>query len=132
MTIRMRCICIDCHDPGRLGTFWAEALGWRRTHDSTDEVLLEPPAGSPEDKVAPDLLLLRVPEGKSGKNRLHIDFRPDDQEAEVDRLLSLGATRADVGQTGDEDFTVLADPEGNEFCVLRVLPSDEVAEDMPA
>lgn len=117
MTIRMQCICVDCHAPGRLATFWADALGWRRTHDSADEVVLEPPSGSPEDGVAPDLLFLRVPEGKTVKNRLHLDLRPDDQDAEVARLLALGATHADVGQAGDENFTVLADPEGNEFCV---------------
>ena len=59
-----------------------------------------------------------VGEGKSGKNRLHLDFRPEDQASEVERLLSLGATRADVGQDGSATWVVLADPEGNEFCVL--------------
>ena len=63
------------------------------------------------------LLFGAVPEAKTVKNRLHLDFRPDDRDAEVERLLALGATRADVGQ-GDESWVVLADPEGNEFCVL--------------
>ena len=60
-----------------------------------------------------------MPEGKTIKNRLHIDLDPDDRDAEVERLLTLGATRADVGQGADATWVVLADPEGNEFCVLR-------------
>lgn len=66
----------------------------------------------------PGLFFGVVPEGKTVKNRLHLDFRPDDQHAEVERLLALGARRADIGQRGDEPWVVLADPEGNEFCVL--------------
>jgi hypothetical protein len=65
-----------------------------------------------------------VPEGKAAKNRLHLDLRPDDQAAEVERLLMLGATRVDIGQ-GAPTWVVLADPEGNEFCVLRVLTPGE-------
>ncbi len=63
----------------------------------------------------------RQPSGgpKQGKNRTHLDLRTTDVDAEVERVLALGATRADVGQTGDEGFVVLADPEGNEFCILR-------------
>jgi len=79
---------------------------------------------SPEEfeiRPAPDrlpgLLFVRVREAKSVKNRLHLDFRPDDRDAEVQRLLALGATRADVGQ-GEQSWVVLTDPEGNEFCVL--------------
>src|SRR5215469_10903347 len=64
MSIRIQCLCVDTTDPARLAAFWAEALGWRQTHAEDDEVVLEPPAGSPEDGVAPDLLFLRVPEGK--------------------------------------------------------------------
>jgi hypothetical protein len=96
------------------------ALGWRRTLDTDTEVVLEPPAGSPEDGVSPDLLFLRVPEGRTGKNRLHLDLRPLDQAAEVARLEALGATRADIGQ-GDVSWVVLRDPDGNELCVLRAL-----------
>jgi hypothetical protein len=73
----------------------------------------------PRTGVAPDLLFLRVPEEKSGKNRLHLDLRPVDQAAEVARLESLGARRADVGQGPEVTWVVLADPDGNEFCVLR-------------
>ena len=113
---------------GALATFWQEALGWRRTHDSPDEVGLEPPEHSLADGVSPDLLFLRVPDERSGKNRLHLDLRPDDQAAEVARLESLGATRADVGQPSDAGWVVLRDPEGNEFCVLRPFTADERAE----
>ena len=84
--------------------------------------MLEPPAGSPEDGVAPDLLFLRVPESKDVKNRLHLDLRPTDQAAEVARLESLGARRTDIGQGDDVTWVVLADPEGNELCVLRAIP----------
>ena len=121
MTIRWQCVCVDANDPDRLASFWAEALGWRRTHEEPDEVVLEPPAGSPEDGVAPDLLFLRVPETKQAKNRLHLDLRPDDQAAEVARLEALGARRVSVGQGDEVSWVVLADPEGNELCVLRPL-----------
>lgn len=125
MGLRIQCLAVDCADPARLAQFWQQALGWRRTYQDADEVVLEPAAGSPEDGVAPDLIFLRVPEGKAGKNRLHLDLRPDDQFAEVARLESLGARRADIGQV-DVRWVVLADPEGNEFCVLGPLPPDPV------
>lgn len=121
MTVRIQCVCIDTSDPSRIAGFWEAALGWRRTHEEEDEVVLEPPAGNPEDGIVPDLLFLRVPEDKSVKNRLHLDLRPDDQEAEVDRLIGLGARRVSVGQSPDVTWVVLADPDGNEFCVLRAL-----------
>ena len=125
MTLRFQAVCVDCLDPSTLATFWEGVLGWRRTDDDGDEVVLEPPAGSREDGIAPDLLFLRVPEGKTVKNRLHIDLRPDDQAAEVARLESLGARRVSVGQGPEATWVVLADPEGNEFCVLRALRPDE-------
>jgi hypothetical protein len=90
-------------------------------------VVLEPPAGSPEDGVAPDLLFLPVPEGKAVKNRLHLDLRPLDQDAEVTRLEALGARRASVGQDDAVTWVVMADPEGNEFCVLRAYTAAELA-----
>lgn len=127
MSIRIQCLCIDTTDPARLAAFWAEALGWRQTHAEDNEVVLEPPAGSREDGVAPDLLFLRVPESKSGKNRLHIDLRPEDQAAEVARLEALGATRVDVGQGPESTWVVMADPDGNEFDVLRAYRPDEIA-----
>jgi predicted enzyme related to lactoylglutathione lyase len=125
MTLRWQCLDIDSADPRRAADFWQEALGWRRTHESEQEVVLEPPAGSPADGVSPDLLFLRVPEGKTVKNRLHLDLRPDDQQAELARLLALGARRADVGQD-DPSWIVLQDPEGNELCLLRELDGYEM------
>jgi hypothetical protein len=121
MQLRIQCLCVDTADPGRLAAFWQSALGWRRTFEQDDEVVLEPPEGSAEDGVAPDLLFLRVPEGKAAKNRLHLDLRPQDQAAEVARLEELGASRADVGQGTDVSWVVMADPDGNEFCVLKPL-----------
>ncbi len=121
MTLRVRCLCIDSADPGSLATFWQQALGWQRTHGGSDEVVLEPPEGRREDGVVPDILFLRVPERKTVKNRLHLDLRPDDQAAEVERLGRLGACRADVGQAPESTWVVMLDPAGNEFCVLKAL-----------
>lgn len=106
-------VVVDARDPQALGRWWAEALGWVMTLDDGDEVEIR----SAPDTV-PGLLFLRVADAKSGKNRLHLDFRPEDQAAEVARLLALGAQRVDIGQ-GDVPWVVLGDPEGNEFCVLR-------------
>ena len=128
MNIRIQCLCVDTRDPANIADFWEAALGWRRTHADDDEVVLEPEAGSPEDGVAPDLLFLRVPEDKAVKNRLHLDLRPEDQAAEVARLERLGARRVDVGQGDDVSWVVLADPDGNEFCVLKALSTPGDAE----
>ena len=106
-------VVVDSSDPTSLGRWWAEALGWVIMNDDPEEFEIRP-----EPDVIPGLLFVQVPEAKTIKNRLHIDLRPDDQSAEVDRLLTLGARRGHVGQ-GDESWVVLADPEGNEFCVLR-------------
>lgn len=127
MDLRIQCLCIDTTDPARLAAFWQSALGWRRTNEEPDEVVLEPPVGSPEDGIVPDLLFLRVPESKSAKNRLHLDLRPQDRDAEVARLEDLGARRVDVGQGSEVTWVVLADPDGNEFCVLRPLTPEELA-----
>ena len=112
MSLEWEQTIIDADDPVGLGTWWREALGWVVVDDDPDEFEIRPTA----DRL-PGLLFASVPEPKTIKNRLHLDFRPDDRDAEVERLLALGATRADVGQ-GDESWIVLADPEGNEFCVL--------------
>lgn len=124
MSLRVQCLNIDSRDPRRIADFWEAVLGWRRTHDDPDEVVLEPPAGTPEDGVVPDILFARVPEAKTVKNRLHLDLRPDDQAAEVERVEKLGARRVSVGQGEDVSWVVLADPDGNEFCVLRQLPPE--------
>jgi predicted enzyme related to lactoylglutathione lyase len=125
MAVRWQCVCIDAVDPRPVADFWENALAWRRTHEDEDEIVLEPPAGSPLDGLVPDLLVGRVPDPKTVKNRLHIDLRPDDQETEVARLESLGARRVSIGQEHDDSVTwvVMADPGGNEFCVLRALPT---------
>ena len=122
----IQCFNLDTTDPDRTASFWQEALGWRRTYDTPDEVVLEPPAGSPEDGVSPDILFLKVPEPKRDKVRIHLDLRPEDQAAEVARAEAMGATRVDIGQ-GEPTWVVLADPEGNEFCILRALTPEELA-----
>ncbi|MFP5347319.1 MAG: VOC family protein [Actinomycetes bacterium] len=112
MALEWEQVVVDARDPSALGRWWAEALRWVVVDDSEDEFEIRP-----AKDTLPGLLFVQVPEGKSVKNRLHPDFRPDDRDAEVERLVGLGATRADVGQ-GDESWVVLVDPEGNEFCVL--------------
>ena len=84
---------VDARDPAALGRWWTEALGWIVVNDAPDEYEIR---SAPER--LPGLLFVPVTERKAMKNRLHLDFRPDDREAEVERLLALGATRADVGQ----------------------------------
>jgi hypothetical protein len=119
MSLKFQSTVVDCHDALRVGTFWAE--------------LLNLPLGAAEDGTeywvepggdAADIVFLNVPEAKTVKNRLHIDLRPNDQDAEVARALALGASHADIGQ-GTQTWVVLTDPEGNEFCILRALPPEE-------
>lgn len=119
--LRIQCITIDCHDPLKVAQFWAAALDWQITEQDEIEVVIELLDGSPEQGRIPDILFLKNPDKKVGKNRLHLDLRPLDQAAEVARLEALGATQIDIGQSEDEETTwvVMADPEGNEFCVLR-------------
>jgi predicted enzyme related to lactoylglutathione lyase len=110
-------IVIDCADPQRVATFWSQVLNWPLVEDpkgyswlsSTGEPWAPPPV----------LVFVPVPEAKTVKNRVHIDVNPTgvDQAEELERLLSLGAKRVDIGQ-GDVPWVVLADPEGNEFCLL--------------
>ncbi len=108
-------ILTDCADPAALGRFWAEAAGYPVAYAEEHITGLRAPSG-----VGPYLEFLRVPDAKTVKDRLHLDVAPypgEDPSAEVARLRSLGAVPADVGQ-GDVNWTVLADPEGNEFCIL--------------
>jgi hypothetical protein len=112
MSLEWEQTIVDARDPVALGSWWREALGWVVVNDEAEEFEIRPAA----DRL-PGLLFARVSDQKTIKNRLHLDFRPDDRDAEVERLLELGATRVDVGQ-GEQSWTVLADPEGNEFCVL--------------
>ncbi|CAM5247362.1 lactoylglutathione lyase [Streptomyces spiroverticillatus] len=126
MTSKFTEIAIDCADPVGLARFWCAVLGYEvRAEEGDGEYVSIGSPAVPEGRkrpgpVPPTLAFARVPEGKTGKNRLHIDVNPTDcdQEAEVARLLTLGARPADVGQTGEESWVILADPEGNEFCVL--------------
>lgn len=113
MTLAWEQVVVDAKDPQALGRWWATALNWAIVHDSVEEFEIR---SDPE--VGPGLLFVAVNESKSTKNRLHIDLRPDEQQSAVARLISLGAERVSVGQ-GDVSWVVLADPEGNEFCVLR-------------
>jgi predicted enzyme related to lactoylglutathione lyase len=122
MDIRIQCLVVDAHDCELLARFWSAVLGWRITVETDDEWAVEPPAGSAEADVAPDILFVRVPDEKTVKNRLHLDLRPVDQQAQVKRLVDLGARRADIGQHEDVSWVVMSDPEGNEFCVLAPLP----------
>lgn len=128
MDIRIQCLVIEALDPAAQARFWAAALGWRITYENENESVVEPPAGSAEENVAPDLLFVSSVEQKKHKNRLHLDLRPLDQQAEVDRLVALGACQIDIGQPATASWVVLADPEGNEFCVLRPLTPEELAD----
>jgi catechol 2,3-dioxygenase-like lactoylglutathione lyase family enzyme len=117
VTVRLRNITIDCADPAKVAGFWSQVTGFREDPENPnlpddEEWLLLGPAG------APRLLFIRVPERKTVKNRMHLDLRPEDQAAEVGRLETLGARRVSVGQ-GEVSWVVMADPEGNEFCVER-------------
>ncbi|MFI5313770.1 MAG: VOC family protein [Candidatus Dormibacteria bacterium] len=120
MSLTFQCTVVDCNDPQRVGAFWAELLGMPLQSDKEDATEYWLDFG-PEGR---DLLFGIVPEPKTIKNRLHLDLRPDNQEAEVARALSLGARHVDVGQ-GEQTWVVLADPEGNEFCILAALRPDE-------
>jgi predicted enzyme related to lactoylglutathione lyase len=119
--LRIQCLTVDCHDPLKVAQFWAAALDWKITEQNDVEVVLELLDGSPEVGRIPDILFLKNPDKKTVKNRLHLDLRPLDQAAEVARLEALGATRVEIGQANEPEATwiVMADPEGNEFCVLR-------------
>jgi hypothetical protein len=120
MACRFTELIIDCHDHDLVGRFWQEVLGYEVTErsDGPEDFYVEltgPPGAGPRIVVG------RAPDDKIVKNRLHIDVNATDRDrdAEVERILELGATRVDIGQGDDVSWVVLADPEGNEFCVLR-------------
>ena len=112
MTLEWEQVIVHSVDPAALGQWWAEALGWVVVYSSDDEFEIRP-----EPDRMPGLDFVRIEESKQAKSRLHLDFRPDDQDAEVARLEAHGAKRVDIGQ-GEQSWVVMADPEGNEFCVL--------------
>jgi catechol 2,3-dioxygenase-like lactoylglutathione lyase family enzyme len=116
MGSRWYSVVVDSADPARLARWWAEVLGYKITLESPDEVCI----GHPDpQRPGPALVFVPVPEAKRGKNRLHLDLNPDDRDAEVERLVDMGARHVDVGQAAGDNWVVLADPEGNEFCVLQ-------------
>ena len=119
MACRFSEVVVDCRDPDALAAFWAAVLDYQVLSREEGEVEIGPEAGF--GGAAPTIVFGRVPDPTPGKLRLHIDVNPTDrdQDAELQRLLELGATPTDVGQTGDEGWHVLADPEGNEFCLLK-------------
>ena len=127
MPTRLVHLVVDAADPARLARFWAAALGWEVASEEPDEVDVWPPGFSYPDSSALPLVFVPVPEPKAGKNRVHLDLATESgrhQAAEVERLLALGAAPACIGQEGPGGvpWTVLADPEGNEFCVLDPRP----------
>jgi catechol 2,3-dioxygenase-like lactoylglutathione lyase family enzyme len=120
MACRITELVLDCRDPGRLAGFWCEVLGWKVIdRDGNEAIEIGPEGGA--DGAQPVLVLSASTDPKRDKLRLHLDVNATDrdQAAELERLLALGARPADVGQTGAESWHVLADPEGNEFCLLR-------------
>jgi len=137
MTSRFSELVLDCHDPKLVAGFWCAALGYKIIEESAEVVEIGPedmPDGWTPELIAkwkermrgappaPTIVFAPVPESNTVKNRVHIDVSPIDrsQQEEVDRLIALGATRVDIGQ-GDVSWVVMADLEGNEFCVLRSL-----------
>jgi predicted enzyme related to lactoylglutathione lyase/catechol 2,3-dioxygenase-like lactoylglutathione lyase family enzyme len=116
MTSRLVSLCLDANDPLRLANFWASALRWK-VDDTDHEIGLVP-----TDDTTFGILFEPVPEKKVGKNRIHLDLTTtslDDQRETVERLVELGARHIDVGQLPDDEHVVLADPEGNEFCIIE-------------
>ena len=116
MPVRLHHIVIDAHDLPGLARFWTKALGWKVLSEREAEIVIG------TDENAPvGICFMPVTGPKTVKNRVHLDLTSSaaDRDHEIGRLLALGARRVDIGQTGTESWTVLADPEGNEFCVVR-------------
>lgn len=119
MSCRLSELVLNCDDPATLARFWCAVLDHVVLGEDEDGIEIGPASGF--GGAAPTMILTRVPHAKRQPLRLHLDVNPvdRDQHAELERLLALGARPADVGQTGDESWHVLQDPEGNEFCLLR-------------
>lgn len=114
MPLHLEHITFDCTDPQRLSAFWASALD-RRVDDGASPFFASIGKAVPDGSIA--MLFLAVPEAKAAKNRMHVDTAGEDRESEVLRLVGLGATRIDEKDEWDTRWTVMNDPEGNEFCV---------------
>ena len=122
MAIKFEGVTVDASDPRGLAEFWAAVLGWKIGGELEEiEVWIQPDTSDSVSTGFPEILFLINAEAKQVKNRLHLDLRPDNQAEEVARLEKLGAKRIDIGQNQNESCTwvVMADPEGNEFCVLN-------------
>lgn len=119
MSCRISELVLDCSDPELLAKFWSGVLGYVELDREDGAIEIGPPEGF--GGLQPTIILSPSTDPRTGKLPLHIDVNPvdRDQDAELERLLALGARPADVGQTGNEPWHVLADPEGNEFCLLR-------------
>jgi hypothetical protein len=122
MALFVNALSVDARDPLALARFWSTALDWPIVEEDDDEVMLAPSRERPPAPGVYPLLFVRAPDAKTVKNRWHFDLAPEDQDAEVRRLEGMGARRVDIGQ-GDQSWVVMADVEGNEFCVLRSLPA---------
>ena len=130
MPLRWYTTVIDCHDIAAQARWWAQTLDWKIVYEDAHEVAVVPQEVDDDAVIddlgtwlgeRPGLVFVPVEEGKTVKNRLHIDLAPhrtQDRDVEIEALEARGATRVDVGQSDDVTWTVLADPEGNEFCVL--------------
>ena len=117
MPLSLHHIVIDAYNLPGLSRFWAEVLHWKILSERQREVVIGAEATAPIG-----ICFMPVTDAKVVKNRLHLDLAPGspaDRDVEIERIIALGARLVDVGQTGDESWTVRADPEGNEFCVLR-------------
>jgi predicted enzyme related to lactoylglutathione lyase len=116
MPVTLHHVVVDAHDLPGLARFWAQALHWTVLSEREREVVI-----GPSDNAPVGMCFMPVTDVKTVKNRVHLDVttRAEDRDAEIERLVALGARRVDIGQTGEEAWTVLADPEGNEFCVIR-------------
>jgi predicted enzyme related to lactoylglutathione lyase len=121
VTSRIAVLVIDARDPARIADFWCQVLGWVVHDRDPDGMVTIAPPGARAGAGDPTIDVVPVPETKTMKNRLHLDLRADGttRDEELDRLLALGARRVDVGQEPDVSWIVLADPEGNEFCLLQ-------------
>ena len=127
--LRLENVNFDARDHTALAAFWCEALGWEKVFEAEGEISISTPGGDTNDPSSwqfPDLVFVPVPEPEAGRGRVHLGLARhsvEEQQATVARLIALGATHADVGQAADVPWVVLADPEGNPFCVLE--PRDE-------
>ena len=119
--LKLGYIVIDCKNPATISAFWEKVLGWKVTYTDETGAMLENSTKLEDGEKFPPILFYKNPDEKVVKNRLHFDLTPDDQAAEVARIEGLGGKRIEIGQSADPATTwvVMADIEGNEFCVLK-------------